>query len=848
MEKKLCLLLLIILPGVLVAQENYDEFVRQGEREFEEFERQTEAEYQQYIKETDAEFAQYLRETWSEYDVEEKEKKPEKPKPVTFPPAENETKPAAEELELNEEEALVISDELVMPTNYSLEDYRGVPAKVSFTFFGEDLTIRHDPQLKIFALPGQISSNTIADFWENISNVQYQATLEDLWYYQERFALNDYGFYLLVKDFAAETGSNTNSARLLTWFLMTKAKYKVRIGFNQNQVYLMMPSTGNLYGISYLNFNGTKFYVFDYQRDKIYSYNKDYKNAYKSLDLTINKPLNLPERISKRSVSFVHDGSNYNFSFQYNRSAIDFFNSYPQASLDVYFNSVPTTLAKESIIENLKPAVENMSETDALSFLLKFIQVAFPYKIDDEQFGKEKVFFPEEMLHYPYSDCEDRSILFAYLVGNLLGNEVIALDYPEHVATAVNMNSDIRGDFYVFQNRKYIVCDPTYINAPVGMAMSQFASVKADPIWIQPNTQPLLAALKNDSETSIMASLADALFFSTPTGKLALGAYKEDLSAGTHVLQSENQSSSIYLSMVDRDEQVKWLKDIGDGLDNFILGSKQDDNDNLYVLHESRNPNSLEINRYLTRFDSQGNQLWKTKVPFTRPKFEMATMEATLLDKNGKILAREFFGDTEFFTSDKLNMRGKFLLVTLPVEKELIPGMETRKTASSANFNFTSVIKSETDKLLTDLYEKNIAPILAFITLVQSHGFIIEGAQIQAALDRLNPNFKSNHGSIYDNIGTIRMIKNSSGVVTFNTGGKNLNFDKMRIEDGAQVKVLNFATGNAKIDVLSGITVGKSFIRFDLNFIKLFKDTGDLLFDYASDHSQARLNVEKDLL
>ena len=105
------------------------------------------------------------------------------------------------------------------------------------------------------------------------------------------------------------------------------------------------------------------------------------------------------------------------------------------------------------------------------------MQNAFPYKTDDEQFGREKYFFPEETLFYPFSDCEDRSILFAYLVSNLLGLDVVGLEFPGHAATAVRFNSDVRGDFIDYRNEKYIICDPTYVNANYGECMPQFKTV-----------------------------------------------------------------------------------------------------------------------------------------------------------------------------------------------------------------------------------------------------------------------------------------------------------------------------------------------------------------------------------
>ncbi len=84
---------------------------------------------------------------------------------------------------------------------------------------------------------------------------------------------------------------------------------------------------------------------------------------------------------------------------------------------------------------------------------------------------------PEETLYYPASDCEDRSILFAFLVKNLLGMDIIALDYPGHIATAVKFRSNINGDSVQYNGSRYVICDPTYINADAGMAMPEFKTV-----------------------------------------------------------------------------------------------------------------------------------------------------------------------------------------------------------------------------------------------------------------------------------------------------------------------------------------------------------------------------------
>jgi len=55
--------------------------------------------------------------------------------------------------------------------------------------------------------------------------------------------------------------------------------------------------------------------------------------------------------------------------------------------------------------------------------------------------------------------------------------KVIGLDYPGHIATAVKFNTDLEGDSVTFNNEKYLVCDPTYVNANIGLCMPDFKDV-----------------------------------------------------------------------------------------------------------------------------------------------------------------------------------------------------------------------------------------------------------------------------------------------------------------------------------------------------------------------------------
>jgi hypothetical protein len=131
------------------------------------------------------------------------------------------------------------------------------------------------------------------------------------------------------------------------------------------------------------------------------------------------------------------------------------------------------------LLPELKKYTAKMSEEEAVDFLLAFVQKAFAYKTDQEQFGHEKSFFVEESLYFPYNDCKEHSVVFAWLVRELLGIKVIGLLYPGHLTTAVALKQ-VRPEFATvdYQGKRYVIADPTYINAPVGMAMPSYANLK----------------------------------------------------------------------------------------------------------------------------------------------------------------------------------------------------------------------------------------------------------------------------------------------------------------------------------------------------------------------------------
>ena len=142
-------------------------------------------------------------------------------------------------------------------------------------------------------------------------------------------------------------------------------------------------------------------------------------------------------------------------------------------------------VAKDELYPAMREKLKGLSQKEAMERLLNWVQTAFVYEYDDKVWGDDRAFFPEETLYYPYCDCEDRSILLSRLVRDLLGLKAILIYYPGHLAMAVGFTEDVKGDYILLQGKKYVVCDPTYIGAPVGVTMEGMDNEKAKVILLE---------------------------------------------------------------------------------------------------------------------------------------------------------------------------------------------------------------------------------------------------------------------------------------------------------------------------------------------------------------------------
>ncbi|RHE48159.1 hypothetical protein [Bacteroides stercoris] len=357
--------------------------------------------------------------------------------------------------------------------------YRGESGRSKIVYGGLAFYLNNSLNRKC-SLNG-LNENAIADAYEALCNSDYKPLLADCAQIRKDLRLNDWGVFTLVRQVADTYCGTANESIVMQQFLLNEMGYKARMArkATEDKMMLFVATDCSIYAHPYITLNGQNYYNLSGNNEQcqFYMCQKDSPKAKNSVGMQLKEAPLFPGTV----VSSTHQakGSAARVTVDVPKALMDFYKDYPQCDYSVYFNAPVNAAMENRILSSLAPLVQGRNEADAANILINFVQTAFQYQTDGQQFGYEKPFFVEELFYYPYSDCEDRAMLFSYLVRKLLGLDVVLLDYPEHIATAVRFNGNVSGDYLMVNGRKYIVCDPTYIGASIGMTMPRYKTVSA---------------------------------------------------------------------------------------------------------------------------------------------------------------------------------------------------------------------------------------------------------------------------------------------------------------------------------------------------------------------------------
>jgi len=349
---------------------------------------------------------------------------------------------------------------------------------LQFTFYGtaSSVTLKNTQKLRLSSL----QENAVADAWDKIAGGSYDQAARECLELKKQLRLNDWGYYDLVRTVAnAYYGNNTNESILLQSFLMAEGGYKMRLARGDNRLFLLLALSDKIYAQPYFEIDGTTFYLLDKGK---------YASSYNICNFSISgekslslKMTDLPLLTRKAGTATTRKDKTANITTTVtpDLNLLGFLNNYPACDWEIYAGAKLSSATSSQLLPSLRQAIAGKSQREAADILLHYLHRAYSYKTDQQQFGIERTLFAEEMFGYPHSDCEDRSILYARLIEELLQLPVVLLYYPEHIATAVCFTEQVSGDYVQVGGRKYVVCDPTYMGADVGEAMPEYKKVSA---------------------------------------------------------------------------------------------------------------------------------------------------------------------------------------------------------------------------------------------------------------------------------------------------------------------------------------------------------------------------------
>lgn len=428
--------------------------------------------------------ADFLRKRWEAFDSQQPMPRPERREPVApiVKDPEAGTVPTHDELPFDR----IVDLPAISPDGGSAPATPAVrPEKrpdtsrsLRFSFYGTECSVNLTDKERIRL--SSVQESAVAAAWERICAGGCDKAAAECMELKRQLKLNDWGYYELARAIAERAcGEGTNESVLLRAFLMAEAGYKMRIARGDGRLLLLVAFDGKVYGRIYFRIDGQNFFLLD-DGDRASSYAvcnfpipgeralSPAMHEVPALTFRAGEPATREDKAAGIAATVTP-----------NANLLDFMAGYPPCSWEIYAATALSERTAAQLFPVLRKATDGKTERQAAEILLHYLHRAFPYRTDEAQFGVERTLFAEELFGYPYSDCEDRSILYARLVKELLGLDVVLLYYPEHIATAVRFTEQTQGDYVQIGDERYVVCDPTYIGAGTGESMPQFKNTPA---------------------------------------------------------------------------------------------------------------------------------------------------------------------------------------------------------------------------------------------------------------------------------------------------------------------------------------------------------------------------------
>lgn len=729
------------------------------------------------------------------------------------------------------------------------------PLKLNFKFYGNSIALTYD---RLLSLPVNqpINKDIVADYWKKFTVSNSHHFVNQLMIYRDRLGLNDWGYFLLVKGCSSALYPNDESgATLLSWSLMIRSGFDVKIGFNQLGASILFPSASKINGISSVKINGSEYYI-----DKpissfpISTYVPKHSGATGVIHLKFIQSLNFQGEVLTKKIQFSWDKKLYDFNLKYNPEVIRFLEEYPQTSPELYFDAPFTFLSGESLLRQFKPVLSAMKLEEGAAFLQQFVQKSFAYRPYNDLYGYDRFMFPEELLFKDESNDKGKALLYSWMISNLLNQKAALVEFPGFYSVAISLNQPMEGDNFLIDRKSYTIADPTFDNAPIGLVMKEFYPLK-----------PLVKPLKNDAEEA---------YRQEKIWKLARAFGAERSGAGKDFLKDEDGNSYLtgfikekykagspavpapFIAKFDQNNVLAWMVKFRSSNRAFGLELKQLDRNEFYLAGSFRGEiecNGIKLQSptsdpdlFFAQFNSLGEIEWMSKSGLEELEEDTKLFYIVRFSRSGEIQSvqlsneDERTGKTEFRQVDN---EGLCYIASRYQTTGLDKESEETTTRSTLRFR----------QSLNRMKQLGIEPTIAcFASLFNS--MIYSGSQLTGSdlssfnLDKEQPG-NSSLSNLFGVIQKTKLIKNEGGIVEIYTVEANpLKISSFKISNRTHLKIIPLDNNDLKIKVIDGIEFDSGTQKENVNSFVIDLSTGNILLDLGKEHQLVSRNLRREIL
>ncbi len=803
------------------------------------------ADFSEYAGTRDDEFAGYLKDPWNDYSISAGIE--DEPQLQVKQPIFDESN-----LDMNPPVNLAYSN-IISCGDYGKGQIRMIPRirksesetynslKGIFRFYGQPVNISYD-KLLLFSKIGSFSEDSVSGFWKSFSRSNNNQLVDQLMDYRDLLGLGDWGYFKLVKATSNYIfAGNVLNADLLTWALMIRSGFDVRLAFNQNGTTVLFPCENTIYAKQFVVIGQKRFYLDREMKSQLLvTCQHPFPDNVGMIDLNFYKSLNFNGKLTIRKYSLLWNNKNYSFSMRYNPDLIRFYHNYPKTDPTVYFGAPVSSIFKEDLLGQIYPMLSKMDRPEAAAFLQQFVEKEFVYMSGKQADGFYINRFAEEMIAFKSGDDRSKAVLFSWLVRVLLRLPVVGVQFPGYYSTAVCYDIPLDGNYYYLNKEKYYITDPSFINAPIGFTMPVFEGLTPQLIdlsssFSQPNRASKIWEIANQLGAQRGGANQDVVF--DRQGRAFITGYFND-----------KRSSNPFVACFSMGNSLQWIRKFEGNEKSIAFAITKTNDDELYiagsfigkiVMNEKElQSGSNKPDLFIAQFGKNGELIWMNKIAMDSTAGNEPLTYIVKFDRSGEIFKTQWSNEDErnicngFTKSDET---GLSFVGSRNFTTDIGPFSSTDSKFGVSNENSLSVEKKSHPK---------VTGVLAAMKLLRRSGSVMTGNQLKALLISYYPTLKVNNAPLFNAIGQIELLKNENGIVLLQTiGRKPILYNNLKLENGARFNVSVFDNGDLSVGIISGFHKIVMQVPLPLNNILIDSSSGNMILDFDHEHTQKTVST-----